>query len=57
MTTAADGAPGRAEPGEDFGTLPARVPLEKTIASVEADPVPDPHGGRNVDQHLALRED
>jgi hypothetical protein len=49
----------RAEPkGEqDYRTLPPGVSLDETIASVEADVVPDPNVGRNVDQHGALRDD
>ena len=31
--------------------------LDETIASVDADSVPDPAAGRNVDQHRALRDD
>ena len=31
--------------------------LEDTVESVDADPVPDPDGGRNRDQHAALRDD
>ena len=41
----------------DFRTLPPVVRLDETIASVEADSVPDPAAGRNVDQHRALRDD
>jgi hypothetical protein len=33
------------------------VRLEDTIESVEADPVPEPEAGRNLDQHRALRDD
>ncbi|WP_325598984.1 hypothetical protein [Nocardioides sp.] len=42
---------------QDYRSLPPRVRLEETIESVEPDSVPDPHAGRNVDQHQALRED
>ena len=31
--------------------------LDETIATVEAETVPDPRAGRNVDQHRALRDD
>jgi hypothetical protein len=41
----------------DFRVLPPLVRLEETIASVDADSVPDPAAGRNVDQHRALRDD
>jgi hypothetical protein len=41
----------------DFRSLPPLVRLEETIASVDADSVPDPAAGRNVDQHRALRDD
>ena len=41
----------------DYRTLPQGVRLDETIASVDADPVPDPAAGRNVDQHRALRDD
>ncbi len=40
-----------------YGALPPQVRLEDTVASVEPDDVPDPHAGRNVDQHSALRDD
>jgi hypothetical protein len=41
----------------DFRALPPLVRLDETIASVDADSVPDPAAGRNVDQHRALRDD
>jgi hypothetical protein len=41
----------------DFRAPPPLVRLEETIASVDADSVPDPAAGRNVDQHRALRDD
>ncbi|MDN4162178.1 hypothetical protein [Nocardioides abyssi] len=41
----------------DYTTLPPEVTLEETVRSVDADPVPDPHAGRNVDQHAALQDD
>ena len=41
----------------DYRTLPPGVRLDETIASTDADPVPDPAAGRNVDQHQALRDD
>jgi hypothetical protein len=42
---------------QDYRSLPAKVRLEDTIASVEPDSAPDPEAGRNVDQHRALRDD
>ncbi len=50
-----DDRPEDAKP--DYRTLPPSVPLEDTVESVDADPVPDPDGGRNRDQHAALRDD
>jgi len=41
----------------DYRTLPPGTRLDATIASVDADSVPDPAAGRNVDQHRALRDD
>ena len=41
----------------DYRTLPPGVRLDETIASVDADSVPDPGTGRNIDQHRALRDD
>ena len=41
---------------KDYSSLPPRVRLDETIASVDVDPVPDLHAGRNVDQDLALRD-
>ena len=41
----------------DHSTLPASVRLDETIASVDGRPVPDPHAGRNREQHEALRDD
>lgn len=49
--------PGRSEPRQDYRRLPPEVRLDDTIASVEADPVPNPEAGRNMDQHRALRDD
>jgi hypothetical protein len=42
---------------KDYRTLPVDVPLAETVASVDPEAVPDPHAGRNVDQHIALRDD
>jgi hypothetical protein len=42
---------------QDYRSLPPKVRLEDTIASVEPDPAPDPEAVRNVDQHRALRDD
>lgn len=50
-----DDRPGDGKP--DYRTLPPHVQLDDTIESVDADPVPDPDGGRNPDQHAALRDD
>jgi hypothetical protein len=53
------GAPEKPESaGErDYKTLPSPVQLDDTLATVDADPVPDPTAGRNVEQHAALRDD
>ena len=48
---------GGEKPVPDYQTLPPRVALDETIGSVDADPVPDPAAGRNIDQHRALRDD
>ena len=53
---AADDNPG-SEPVPDYRSLPPGVRLDETIVSVDADSVPDPAAGRNVDQHRALRDD
>jgi hypothetical protein len=50
------GAP-EGSPERDYKTLPQQVQLDDTVATVDADPVPDPNAGRNVDQHIALRDD
>ena len=42
---------------KDYSSLPPNVRLDETIASVDAEPFPDPQEGRNVDQHRALRDD
>lgn len=47
--------PGKSD--RDYRRLPPDVAIDETIASVDADPVPDPDAGRNVDQHRALRDD
>jgi hypothetical protein len=44
-------------PAKDYRRLPPAMRLDETIATVDADPVPDPEAGRNVDQHRALRDD
>ena len=54
MTDSASNGP---TPGKDYRSLPPSVALEDTIVSKEANPLPDPHADRNVDQHLALRDD
>jgi hypothetical protein len=53
----ADDRTERVEPAKDYRRLPSAVRLEETMASVHADPVPDPEAGRNLDQHRALRDD
>jgi hypothetical protein len=52
-----DNRPSGAEVAKDYSGLPPHVRLEETIASVDAEPVPDPQAGRNVDQLRALRDD
>lgn len=54
---AEDSRPGGSKPQQDYRRLPPDVRLEDTIATVDADPVPDPEAGRNLDQHRALRDD
>ena len=54
---ARDDRPGSAKPEPDYRSLPPDVELDETIVSVDADPVPDPAAGRNVEQHRALRDD
>ena len=44
-------------PGPDYTRLPDEVRPDETVAGVDPFPVPDPHADRNVDQHLALRDD
>lgn len=55
--TAEDNRPSGVKPKQDYRSLPPKLRLEDTIASVQPDPVPDPEAGRNVDQHRALRDD
>ena len=55
MTTARDDEPDRRQGA--FTRLPESPRLEDTVASIDPDDVPDPHAGRNVDQHRALRDD
>ena len=55
--TADDDRPGDVDPAPDYRTLPPKVGIDETIASVEPDPVPEPEAGRNLDQHRALRDD
>jgi hypothetical protein len=43
--------------GGDYSALPPTVRLDETITSVDAAPLPDPHAGRNMDQHRALCDD
>jgi hypothetical protein len=47
----------RPEREQDHRTLPPPVSLDETVAEVDPGPVPDPHAGRNVEQHRALRDD
>jgi hypothetical protein len=54
---APDDHPGSEKLVPDYRTLPPGVRLDETIASVDADSVPDPAAGRNIDQHRALRDD
>ena len=54
---ARDDQPVSEKPVPDYRTLPPGVRLDETIAGVDADSVPDPDAGRNVDQHRALRDD
>jgi hypothetical protein len=56
MTADAD-LPDGARPEQDYRSLPPRVSLDDTIASVDTDAPPDPGLGRNLDQHRALRDD
>ena len=55
--TADDDRPDAGTPGPDYRTLPPTVRLEDTVETVETEPAPDPEGGRNPDQHRALRDD
>jgi hypothetical protein len=52
-----DNCPSGAKVAKDYTSLRPNVRLDETIASVDAEPVPDPHAGRNVEQHRALRDD
>ncbi|NHC21711.1 hypothetical protein G6553_00805 [Nocardioides sp. IC4_145] len=51
--------PSRRGPGDrpDYRTLPAVVPVDDTVTSLDPALLPDPHAGRNTDQHAALRDD
>ena len=55
--SAGEDHPGSEKTEPDYRTLPPSVRLDETIASVDPEPAPDPDGGRNVDQHRALRDD
>lgn len=46
---ASDDRPDSAKHEPDYRTLPLSVRLDETIAIVDADPVPDPAAGRNVE--------
>ena len=52
-----DNRPSGYEATRDYRNLPPHVRLDETITSVDAEPVPDPQAGRNVDQHRALSDD
>jgi hypothetical protein len=52
-----DNRPSRTKVTKDYSNLPPNVRLDEAIVSVDAEPVPDPQAGRNVDQHRALRDD
>ncbi|WP_341231211.1 hypothetical protein [Nocardioides salarius] len=41
----------------DYSSLPPDQRLDETIATVDADMVPDPQAGQNLDQRRALRDD
>lgn len=45
------------EPGRDYRSLPRRVRLDETMASLDPGPPADPDAVHNVDQHRALRDD
>ncbi|GGO68782.1 hypothetical protein [Nocardioides deserti] len=51
--------PSRRDPGDrpDYRTLPAAVPVDDTVTSLDPTPLADPHAGHNTDQHAALRDD
>ena len=49
--------PSGAQVTKDYSSLPPSVRLDETVTSVDAQPVPDPEAGRNMDQHRALRDD
>jgi hypothetical protein len=53
----ADNRPTGAAVTKDYSSLPSTVGPDETVTSVDAEPVPDPQAGRNVDQHRALRDD
>ena len=43
-------------PEPDYRRLPESVTVEDAVATVDADPPPDPWAGRNVEQHQALQD-
>lgn len=49
-------ARGMDERRADFSELPPSTRLDDTIATVDTDPVPDPHADRNVSLDDALRD-
>ena len=55
--TAEGDRPRGVNPKQDYRSLPPKVRLEDTIASIEPDPAPDPEAVRNLDQHRALRDE
>lgn len=38
-----------------FSTLPRRIAVEDMITTSDADPVPDPEGGRDTDRDFLIR--
>ena len=43
------------EPEDKFRHLPEPIKLEDTVASQDAEPPPDPEGGRDTDVEFLLR--
>jgi hypothetical protein len=55
--SAAESRPKGAKGARDYSSLPPDQRLDQTIATLDADTVPDPQAGQNLDQHRALRDD